>query len=345
LDEAIACYHKAIALDPKDAGAHFNLGIALDHKGQLDEAIVCFRKAIALDPKLALAHSTLGLALTGKGQLDEAIACFRKAIALDPKNAKAHSSLGLALYAKGQLDEAIASHQKAIELDPKYAIAHTCLGFALQDKGQLDEAIACFRKAIALDPKIAVAHSNLARAERLRSARDKLPAFRDGSYTPATTAERLDLLQWCQIQKLHRTAARLYAAAFAADPRLADDLQAAHRYNAACFAALAAAGQGADAAGIDDKERDRLRQQALAWLRADLTLWTKLLQSGPPAARAAVRQQMQHWQQDTDLAGLRDADALAQRPAEERAACAKLWADVAALLQRTEAPQKKENQP
>jgi len=40
-------------------------------------------------------------------------------------------------------------------------------------------------------------------------------------------------------------------------------------------AALAAAGQGEDAAKLDDKERTRLRKQALDWLRADLALRRK----------------------------------------------------------------------
>jgi hypothetical protein len=49
-----------------------------------------------------------------------------------------------------------------------------------------------------------------------------------------------------------------------------------------------------------------------------------------------VRQRLRHWQQDGDLAGLRDAAALAKLPAEERAACERLWADVAALLKKAE---------
>ena len=61
MDEAIACYKKAIELDPKNAIAHTNLGNALHDKGQLDEAIACCKKAIELDPKLAIAHNNLGM--------------------------------------------------------------------------------------------------------------------------------------------------------------------------------------------------------------------------------------------------------------------------------------------
>jgi serine/threonine-protein kinase len=106
------------------------------------------------------------------------------------------------------------------------------------------------------------------------------------------------------------------------------------RYGAACAAALAGGGRLTDAKPLDDKERARWRKRALDWLRADLALRTKQLASGQPADRAQVRQQMMHWQQDGDLAAIRDKAALAQRPADERQACEKLWADVAALLKK-----------
>jgi hypothetical protein len=99
-------------------------------------------------------------------------------------------------------------------------------------------------------------------------------------------------------------------------------------------AASLAGGQGKDADQLDDKERARLRRQALGWLRADLAAWTQVVDKAPPQARPAVRQALQHWQKDPDLAGLRDPDALAQLPEAERQACRKLWADVEALLRK-----------
>jgi tetratricopeptide (TPR) repeat protein len=211
-------------------------------------------------------------------------------------------------------------------------------------RGDLNEAIACFRKAISLNPKYPMAHTNLARAERFAPVQGKLPALLKGDYQPQTNDERLALAELCYHQRRYRTSAGLYADAFATDPKVAADLKAEHRYGAACCAALAAAGVGEDAAKLDDKERARLRKQARAWLHADLALRGKQLESGKPADRANVQKKMQHWQKDADLAGIRDADALAKLPAEERAAWEKLWADVAALLKRAEAPSPKEDQ-
>jgi hypothetical protein len=45
---------------------------------------------------------------------------------------------------------------------------------------------------------------------------------------------------------------------------------------------------------------------------------------------------MRHWQQDVDLIGLRDKDAVAKLPADEQEACQKLWAEVAALLRKAQ---------
>ncbi len=54
--------------------------------------------------------------------------------------------------------------------------------------------------------------------------------------------------------------------------------------------------------------------------------------------RAAAQQQMKHWQADADSTGVRDQDALAKLPAEERGAWQQLWADVAKVLKRASEP-------
>ena len=132
--------------------------------------------------------------------------------------------------------------------------------------------------------------------------------------------------------KRYAGAARLWAEALAADPKLADDRQAQHRYNAACAAALAAAGRGEDDPKPDDAARARLRPQALAWLQAEFAAWAKVLDSGDPKARPLVRQTLRHWQVDPDLAGVRDAKALEALPEAERADWRALWAEVDRLL-------------
>ena len=131
-------------------------------------------------------------------------------------------------------------------------------------------------------------------------------------------------------------ATHFYAEALINDPKLGDDRQVQLRYDAACAAALAAAGQGKDEPTLDDAARAKLRRQALDWLNAELTALGKLLDSGPPQVRPNVVRDLTHWKQDTDLTGIRDKAALAKLPADERTAFTQLWADAAALLKRAE---------
>ncbi|HZY90956.1 MAG TPA: hypothetical protein VFE78_39395, partial [Gemmataceae bacterium] len=106
-------------------------------------------------------------------------------------------------------------------------------------------------------------------------------------------------------------------------------------------AALASAGRGADDPKPDDKERARVRGQALGWLRADLALWQKQTDPGKAESRALAQRTLRHWQQDSDLSGVRDKQTLAGLPAYERAQWEKLWAEVADLLRRLEAGQQR----
>ena len=230
------------------------------------------------------------------------------------------------------MDEAIASYRKALALNPKQAAANTNLGIAFMGKGQLDEAVACYQKAIELDPTYAAARARLAEAQRLAATREKAAAFRNGSYTPASNQERLGLVVWCQIQKLHRTSSRLYAEAFAADPKLADDLAAAHRYNAAGSAAQAAAGQGADAAELDEQKRLDCGNKCSAGSGPTWRRGTKEMETAKPPDRAKGQKQLQHWQDDPKLAGVRDREVLAKLPEGERKEWQALWAEVQALM-------------
>jgi hypothetical protein len=171
-----------------------------------------------------------------------------------------------------------------------------------------------------------------------------LPAVLEGKQRPADAAEAAALAGLCVQYKRHpAAAARLYQEAFAADPRLAQNLNS-HRYNAACAAALAAAGKGQDAAGLGEMQRLRWRRQALTWLHADLRAWRQLLDGDPVKAPPAVAQTMQHWLADSDFNGVRGSEALGRLPQEERAAWARLWSGVADLLAQAKNPPPKEKE-
>ncbi len=152
----------------------------------------------------------------------------------------------------------------------------------------------------------------------------------------AGAADRIAIIDHVYDQQQFAFATRLWAEALASDLKLRDDRQTQPRYKAARAAALAASGQGKDEPPLDDAAKAKLRGQALAWLKAELTAWTEFLDSDPPLAGPAIVQALSHWQKDTDLAGLRDAAGLANLPADEQKPFAQLWADAAALLKKAQ---------
>src|SRR5262245_53032752 len=146
----------------------------------------------------------------------------------------------------------------------------------------------------------------------------------------------------------YAAAAGPFADALGSDPKLGDDRREQHRYNAACYAVLAAAGQGKDDPPPDDAAKARLRDQALGWLKVERDAWAAVLDrlntairlgnAGASRGRDQVAFWLRHWKADPDLACVRDPDALAKLPEAERKQWQTLWADVDALLGGAGAP-------
>jgi tetratricopeptide (TPR) repeat protein len=337
---AEAEYRAATGLDPKFPRSHHNLGLVLEDQGRLKEAEEEQRAAIRLDAKYARPHNSLGYVLYAQGKRQEAEAEYRAAIRLDPKDALPHNNLANALKGQGRVEEAEEEHRAAIRLSPQFSFAHFGLGDLLKDSGRFEEARKEYQQAVALGYQAAA--EGLRQCDRLIPLAARLSVVLRGDDHPAGAQEMLAFANLCSqpFERRLRAAVRFYGEAFAADPKLADGLKAGHRYNAACYAALAANGEGKDADKLDDKEKARLRRQALDWLRADLAAWAKRAQSHQPADLAEVQQTLLHWKEDTDLAGVR-GDALAKLPEAERPPWKKLWDDVDALLAVVSAPETK----
>jgi len=115
-DKAIEDYSKSIDMNPNNAEAYGNRGLAYYNKGQYDRAIEDYNKAIALNPNLAWNYNNRGLIYGIKGQYDRAIEDFNKAIAINPNDADAYRNRGRAYYDKGFMEKAMADFQKACDL-------------------------------------------------------------------------------------------------------------------------------------------------------------------------------------------------------------------------------------
>jgi tetratricopeptide (TPR) repeat protein len=367
--EAVRDFRVALWLDPEMAPAHHNLGEIRADEGGLDEAIASYRQALRIDPEFAWAEYMLGVALVGRGRLDEANGRHQRAVRTDPADARAHyQTFGHALA------EGTTHYQQAAGIDPKFTLSHNGLGITPRDADRLDEAIGHYEKALRINPGLFKAHASLGQAllalgrlreaeaatrrcldripqrhelrsnvlaqlrrcERLIALQDRLPAVLQGKDRPADAAEALEFAELCGILGQPVAAARLYAEALGASPPPALDLRTDHRYRAACAAALAGCGRGGDGVGLSPAERARWRERARAWLRAEVTLWTGVLDDGPQADRVLVARKLAHLWADPDLAGLLDPEAPDQLPPAERQECRALWGEIDVLIRRAQ---------
>ena len=82
--EAIHCYVTAARLASRFAAAHSNLGSVLKEQGRIDQALAHYHQAIAIDPMFADPYSNMGNAYKDLGQIDNAIKCYTTAIKIRP---------------------------------------------------------------------------------------------------------------------------------------------------------------------------------------------------------------------------------------------------------------------
>jgi tetratricopeptide (TPR) repeat protein len=276
--------------------------------------------------------------LAAQGKLSQAVSEYRLAIQFRPHDAQAHNNLGGAFAAQRKLSEAVEEYRRAIQLQPDYAEAHCNLGLVLQQQGHFQQAMASLQRGHesgSKDPHWRYPSAGWVRdCKRVVELDGRLAAVFEGKATPASAAERIELAQLCAVKRLHRAAARFYEQAFTVEPELASRPASVHRYNAACAAAQSGCGQGEDAPTPNDPERGRLRTQALDWLRRDLNELSKELEANTTEARQKVSRVLEHWQRDTDLAGVREPRELAKLPVAEEEAGRGLWAEVVQTLMR-----------
>jgi serine/threonine protein kinase/Flp pilus assembly protein TadD len=332
-DEAIGFYRGALAIRPQSAGVHLNLGQVFFDKGMWHEAIAAFRQAIHLKPDYATAHNDLGASLSETGLYDEAVGAFREAIRLKPKLAVAHHGLGITLERQGKWQGAVDSYHHAIKLEPTFAEANCSLGKALMGRGRFAEALSFLKKGHELGSKrpdwSRPSAQWLAHCERQLQLDEMVPAILKGEVKPKEVGEQFEFAHACARKRFFAVAARLNQEALTGRPQLP-------RYFAAGYAALAGWGKGEDAAQLDDSERAQWRQQALNWLTEDLTDRKKLVESDEPAVRAfgqkRLKEIVDHWLANPDLAALRERQALDQLPEAERDGWRRLWAELEALV-------------
>jgi tetratricopeptide (TPR) repeat protein len=349
LDEAALEYRRAVLLYPDRAWVHLGLGANLNKNGQRMKAVAALGRGLAAVPMCGGSHISSSWAIAALGgemaavasppdandQLKEAVDEYRKGIRLGFDAPGLHVSFGNLLLDNGQLGEAIGQYPEA----HRFATAHL-LGTGLSQAGYAGanmvlnqiQSLDTMRRAIIRhsdvlggkdQPRDAAECLLFAQLSRMRFRQHYFVVKLDEEFKP------LDLFSPMRFRQEYASAVRLFSEAFTRDPALAEDLEVASRYSAACTAAVIATQPTQVRAGTD---LVKLRRQALDWLRADLDARSRLADQAP----IWVAGSMQLWQRDPDLEGVRNPTELARLPEPERKAWEKLWEDVVSTLSRAQ---------
>lgn len=166
VEEAIACFREALALQPESADAHFNLGNAYRTKGLHAEAVAHYEEAVALAPDFPEAHVNLGSVRLEQGEIQGALASSRKAVVLAPELPEAQYNLGAASFRAGDFATVRSALTRYLRGRPEDRDALLTLGDACSRSNALDEAAAICERILARDPADASAHNLLGNVRR-----------------------------------------------------------------------------------------------------------------------------------------------------------------------------------
>jgi tetratricopeptide (TPR) repeat protein len=212
---AVAAFRQAVAADPKDYAAHFNLGFAYTMAGQDAEAVEEYKTVLDLHPGVFQAQLNLGVSLLRLSRFADAETAYRATLSIQADSAAAEEGLGRALAHENKCSEAEPHYRKAAALDPAYMSSLLELAELFEANHQDAEAIAVFREF----PSDPAAQERMgALLLQTGHSAEAIPPLEFAVAQSATPANRLALAQAYAKEKQPAKAEPLAAAAVAQAP-------------------------------------------------------------------------------------------------------------------------------
>jgi predicted O-linked N-acetylglucosamine transferase (SPINDLY family) len=146
IDDALACYDRALELAPARADLHFNVGALRHARGAYAAAQANFTQAARLAPAWLPAWLALGRACFDAGDYRSAQTAFERAVVLDASSVEAAVNLGLTLQRLGEPQAAQPHFERARALAPNDTQAWFALRGNLLALARLDDAVQDFMR-------------------------------------------------------------------------------------------------------------------------------------------------------------------------------------------------------
>ena len=154
-DTAVFYINRSISIEPENAKAYFEKGMALKEVGDSINAAAAFQSAVEKNTKYFDAYIQLAN-LYGAHKDKLAIQYYNNALKLDSNSKDALYGLGLFYQNAGAVADARATYAHLLRVDPKNAYAVYNQGYlALVLENKPKDAIAFFEKALLIAPEYA----------------------------------------------------------------------------------------------------------------------------------------------------------------------------------------------
>jgi tetratricopeptide (TPR) repeat protein len=183
-DLAYDTTNKLAVLAPGSAQMQEVIAERLVNAGDLQDAIDHYKKALVIDPRLPGVHFELGEAIlqSAPAKVQNQTSAkqeFEMAARMEGDSAGIESALGEIAFRQSKLDDAYSHYRRAFAMEPGSAEADLGLGKVLMTAGKPGQAIRYLRMAIRSDPLNADAHYRLAEAcRRLNLTEESKREFR-----------------------------------------------------------------------------------------------------------------------------------------------------------------------
>lgn len=158
---AIACYQRALELQPDDVDTLKSLGSLLRNRRNFRRALSRFRRVVELQPMNPSAFIDLGSVLCACGDRDEALACWQRSLALGPSDPEIYCDIGFGFCTAGEFGAAADNFRVALQLNPDCASALFGLGLVSSSSLNIAQAVQHYEAALAIDPNHCDAHFGL----------------------------------------------------------------------------------------------------------------------------------------------------------------------------------------